>query len=153
MESLRWVNTESYVHFRKANTEPFMHFRKVNTVMSMHFRKANTGIYISFTPSFSQFTPSFRSNVTLNLTSNFTLSFNPNITTNLLHHNLFNLLQRNSKLVHDTPLCFIHISYSSQPIEPAGQDQHLRMIAPLQNPVIYAIFDKFRKIIKVSYLK
>ena len=31
MESLRWANTERFMHFRETNTDPSMYFRDANT--------------------------------------------------------------------------------------------------------------------------
>ena len=42
METMRWANTEPFVHFRETNMDPSMLFRKANVDPSMHFRKANT---------------------------------------------------------------------------------------------------------------
>ena len=46
METLRWANTEPFVHFRETNTDPSMHFRKANTDPSMHIGKANTELLL-----------------------------------------------------------------------------------------------------------
>ena len=59
------------VCFRKTNTDPSIHFRKANTDPSVHIRKANTEFLLPVllpTPNFtSKFTPSFISNININL--------------------------------------------------------------------------------------
>ena len=71
MGKLRWANTEPSMHFRKTNTDPSVHFRKAITDPSVNFRKANTEFLLPVllpTPNFtSKFTPSFISNITINL--------------------------------------------------------------------------------------
>ena len=73
MGNLRWADMEPSMHFRKTNTDPSVHFRKANTDPSMHFRKANTEFLLPVflpTPNFtSKFTPSYISNITINLLS------------------------------------------------------------------------------------
>ena len=60
MRNLRWANTEPSMHFRKANTDPSVHFRKAN--------KEFLPPVLLPTPNFnSKFTPSFISNITINL--------------------------------------------------------------------------------------
>ena len=71
MGNLRLANTEPFMHVRKTNTDLSMHFRKANTDPAVHFRKANTEFLLPVllpTPNFtSKFTPSFISNITINL--------------------------------------------------------------------------------------
>ena len=73
---------ERSMHFRKTNTDPFMQFRKANTDPSVHFRKANTDfLHPVLLP-------------TLNLTSKFTPSFISNMTINLLHLDECNIISQ-----------------------------------------------------------
>ena len=96
MGNLRWANMEPSMHFRKTNTDPSVHFRKANTDPSVHFRNANKEFLLPvFLP-----TPKF--------TSKFTPSFISNITINLLHHDECNIISHNSKLSPLYFLCFVY---------------------------------------------
>ena len=76
------VGADCMRNLRWANMEPPMHFRKTNTDLSVHFRKANTNFLIPvLLPA-------------LHLTSKFTPSFISNITINLLHHDECNIISQ-----------------------------------------------------------
>ena len=80
------------------------------------------GQYGIFAPSF---TPNFTHNFTSNFTSVFTSSFNPNLTTNLLHHDKGNEICVSDVVFFSAAK---QLAYSSQPMEPAGKDQHLECL-------------------------
>ena len=107
MGNLRWANTEQSMHFRKTNMNPSVHFRKANTDPSVHFRKGNTEFLLPVlfpTPNFtSKFTPSFISNITINLSHHDEFNIISQVTVNYAHCTFvfctqFSFLQKSRQL-------------------------------------------------------